>query len=266
MSLKCFILCATLSCTLNVSAGLIISINADEGGSRATMSPTDLAGAPGVRVGNWNNFVGGNRSLPANIQSPNAGNFVYNDGTVVGGSFAVSVTGATGFSNPTAINDAMLYSGFMQNNTDGAQTIFTLTDIPFAQYDIYVYAQGQTVAGANFRGGSVAISESSTTYFTQGGVSPANDGTGYVAMTTTSIPVTPVESDIVFGNYAVYQGLTDTNQTITTTGYLWTDHARQQVYGIQIVEVEAVPEPGTLGLVGISGLIVGLGFLKRRRK
>ncbi len=240
-------------------AGLIISFSADDPSNRASMLPGDVAGANvDVRVGNWNNFKSGNRTLPTDITSPNAGNIVYNDGTVVGGSFGVTVTGSAGYSNPTAVNDAMLYSGYMQNNSDGATSVFTLTDIPFAEYDVYVYAQGQS---ANVRGGTVSISESATTYYAVGGSSPADDGSGYVAMSTTTLPGD--KSTIAFGNYALYQGLSSSSQTITTTAYLWGDHARFQTYGFQIVEV--VPEPGTFGLVAVGGMVLALGMMKRRK-
>jgi len=259
---------AVLSLTLSADAARIISVNVNEAGtdgdnpplSRTEMSASDLAGAPGVRVANWNNYKSGSSNLPAEITSPNAGTFIYSDGTPVGGTFAMTANAGSGFANTNSlINDPRMFSGShgINSNTGNATGTFTFTDIPFAQYDIYVYAQGQNVAGANFRGGSVQL-VGGQIYYQQGSGSPADDGTGYVHMSTTSVDGDPEESEIAFGNYVAYTGLTGSSQTVDVVGYLWTDFARFNVAGFQIVEV---PEPASIALFGFGGLVL----LRRRR-
>ncbi|MFW6153761.1 MAG: PEP-CTERM sorting domain-containing protein [Planctomycetota bacterium] len=258
MSRTLLTLVAVMALAGTATAG-IISINVNEANGRVPMGPNDVAGAaPEIRVGNWNNYECGTVSLPAEIDSPVAGAFVDDGGTPVGGDVAIEVAGPGGWVGATsATNDRLMYTGAHMLMADGGTVTYTLTDIPFALYDLYVYAQGQSVSGANFRGGSVEL-DGGPVYYTQGGNSPDESGDGYVPMTTTSIPASPVEDDIAFGNYAVFGGLTGADQTLTATSYLWTDHARMQVYGLQIVEV---PEPATLGLLALGGLAV----LKRRR-
>lgn len=217
----------------------IISINVDESNGRVVMT-NDVAGAPGVRVGHWNNYRAGNRTLPADVEFPVAGALVDSNGDEVSG-FEVVVSGPQGWtSDDLSINDRRLYRGSHNINanspTTQASMTVTFNNIPFRLYDLYVYAQGQTVSGDNFRGGSVQLG-AGPIYYTQGASSPADDGTGYVIMTTTSIPDPPVESDIAFGNYIAFEDLTGDSQVLTLISYLWTDYARLQLYGFQVVEV-----------------------------
>jgi hypothetical protein len=236
-------------------AALVISINVNEASGRAPMSADDLAGAPGARVANWNNFNAGNATLPGSIASPIAGSFVYNDGTVVGGSFAVSVTAPGGWVAATdKVNDALMYHASSGIQTDGGQVKFDFTGIPFAQYDIYVYAMGQPT---NVRGGSVEVVDGDI-FYVRGGTAPADDGSGYVLMTTTVIP--EVKSEIGVANYARFENLSGSSQTVIATAHLWGDHARMQVYGIQIVEI---PEPATAALLGLGSVVM---IIRRRSR
>jgi hypothetical protein len=246
-------------------AARIISINANEASNRVPMAATDLAGAPGVRVGNWNNYASGGKTLPGQVTSPTSGTLIYSDGTAVPASFQVTTSGEPGYvGTNTLVNDRRMYSGahHINSNSGSASMTVTFSDIPFTAYDLYIYAQGQNVSGSNFRGGSVELG--SEIFYTQGGASPQDDGSGYVPMTTTSIPTSPVESDIAFGNYAVFDDLSGSSQTVTLTSYLWTDYARLQLYGYQIVEqvsdTQPIPEPTVLGVLGLGAL----ALLRRR--
>ena len=230
------------------SAARIISINKDEQSGRVPMSPDDLAGAPGVRVSNWNNYQSATATL-------NGTDLVYDDGTTVGGTFQVTTDGHPHWAGPTDdINDPLMYTGahaLMSDVSQGGTLSITFTDVPFPLYDIYVYAMGQS---ANIRGGAITL-VGGETFYTTGSSTPADDGSGYIAMTTTSFTD---PGDIETGNYIAYKGLSG-DQEIEATCYLWGDHPRFQVYGYQIVEV---PEPQTLALFALAGAVA----CRRRRR
>lgn len=89
----------TLACTLVVTgrAQRIVSINVNEASGRVPMAATDLAGAPGVRVGNWNNFRAGNVSLPGAIDAPTADVYVDSEGAALDTTMVTAITGPGGY-------------------------------------------------------------------------------------------------------------------------------------------------------------------------
>ncbi len=230
-----------------------LAISFNRADTRVFMAPTDLAGAPGVRVDNWNNYSAGSTTLTGS-------NLVYNTGATVGGDFEVVTSGPAGSTaDNLSINDRRMYTSGHLIMADLATLTVTFNNIPFDEYDLYFYVTGQTQAG-KVRGGSIQLTDGPIYYF-QGSGAASDDGTGYVEMTTTSIPASPVLGDIAFGNFISYKGLTSSSATVTTTAYLWSDYARAQVYGYQIVQV---PEPGTIGLA-VAGLLLALGVRRARR-
>lgn len=203
----------------------------------------DLAGAPGVRVGNWNNFNQNNALLDA------SDSVIYEDGTLVGGSFSMSFTFTGGigtggnFGNRTgeSTNDAQLFNGVADVFTSATAAF---SNIPFAAYDLYVYMFDD---GASRIGG---FTVGSTTYYARGGAGmPNTSGTGYVLSTDTTI-VNGVDASVTQGNYVKFSGLTGSDLLLTlfaADGSTTTE--RSKVAGFQIVQV---PEPSRAVLLMIA--------------
>lgn len=232
-----------------VHAANIISFNVAD--SRITMATTDLAGASGVRVGNWNNF-----SQPNGTATLLGANLKYEDGTTVGGLFVATSNGnniSSQVDNGT-INDARMYSGNADMQDTGLVTI-SLSDIPFSLYDIYIYARGTT----STRGGSISLT-GGPTYYVKNGARANDDGSGYVLITSTSW--TSGGADVSAGNYARFENLSGANQTITLeTLNMGAESPQRMSYaGFQIVQV---PEPTSVALL-LAG--TGLLCLRRRRR
>jgi len=123
--------------------------------------------------------------------------------------------------------------------------VFTVTDIPYATYDLYVYVESDS----NGRTGYVTTSQTGSPdyYFTTfgGGGQPAS----FVQITST----TP--GDFTQGNYAYFSGLTDEDLTFGS----YDKNTWSGITGFQIVQV---PEPATGSLLAGSLLLLAL----RRRK
>jgi hypothetical protein len=224
------------------------------------LDSTDLAGAPGVRTGNWNNLLSSaDTTHPSTVVfdgifGDEAGETtLFNDGSTVGGGF--SFTGPVGFSDRTSgsfSNDREMFNGV--RDVSGLSTI-TLANIPFAQYEIYCYMFDD---GAG-RIGTYEIG--STKYYVRGGVGiPDSTGAGYVLSTDTTTGTLLADHDQ--GNYVRFTGLTGGTVTLSVNALgLEGNLARNKMAGLQIV---SVPEPGTAALFGV-GALAGMLVLRRRR-
>jgi hypothetical protein len=118
-----------------------------------------------------------------------------------------------------------------------------LSSIPYAQYDIYVYFSSDTA------GRTATISDGATTY-SLSTVGPASISGANAVFTQT----TDTGALYPTANYAVFSGLTGSSQTITESPLV--SDAWSGIAGFQIV---AVPEPGTLALVAMGGLMLVFG-------
>lgn len=241
-----FAFIAGVSASLN--AQTVISFNVAD--TRINMATSDLAGAV-ERVGNWNNYN--------NQTALDAQGFVYDDGSLIAETFTVIRTGG----NPAQIdnfstNDDRMYSGNVDMQNGSTYTL-DLANIPFAQYDIYVYVRGTS----STRGGSVALG--SETYYVKNGSKANSDGTGYTLITSTVYDPENPGVGIAAGNYIVFEGLSGANQTITMEVLDMGNASIQRLNyaGFQIVQV---PEPETFAL--IAGVVIALGVIgvKRRKR
>ncbi len=227
------------------------------------MATTDLAGAPGVRVDNWNNLTGPASSL--NPSKLSAGT-VFDDTGAVQSGVSVSMTWP-GSGGPVTLtsavtngNDLNLYSA-IQDQWGGTAGTFTMSGIPYSHYDVYVYVYNDKANPG--RGGSITIG--STTYWIATGTSagnPASDGSGYVISTDTTQSGGSGTSNLTntVGNYVEFTGLSSSSFTASYVG-VGNANPRLKVAGFQVV---AVPEPATLGLMIVGTLIIGLGGRRRR--
>jgi hypothetical protein len=242
--------------------------NGDVGSQSGEMQSNDLAGAPGVRVANWNNYV--NRDAAGSpVTGPILGDaetVIYDDGTAVGGGFQVALTlggGGSTFTdrnNGAFINDVEMFNGVIDQRDLNVPTSVVVTNVPFATYDVYAYMFND---GAE-RAGKFAIG--GTSYYARGGLpNPANDGTGYV-LSSDTVPTGLGLPAVDQGNYVRFAGLTGSSFTLEA-GTLIPPGSTQTIgrnkwAGFQIVAV--VPEPTSLVLIAL-GAGVSIATIGRRR-
>ena len=121
----------------------------------------------------------------------------------------------------------------------------TLNDIPYDQYDVYVYFNSST----NNRIGE--ISDGSSTYlFTSMGPDSTSGASATFAQTTNTVNYS------TSANYAVFSGLSGDSQTFTS--YFPVNDDWGGIAGFQIVaDPNAEPLPGEMEVVGDLSLVAG---------
>jgi hypothetical protein len=202
-----------------------ISVNYDiAGGNTASLATTDIAGV--VPVGNWNN-----------LQAPSVGaafNYAmtYVDDSGANTSLTVAASSGIGDTwNTGGIPDEIIFGD--KSDMSNTSTL-TLTSVPYATYDLYIYSTEWSSEVVNFdvNGGPVTtLTNTFTPQFTAGTPFVQNDT--YVKLSGLS------------GNSTV-------NMTATSGGL--------HLGGFQIVEV---PEPSSTLLIALGG--IGLLASRRRR-
>ncbi|HET6249187.1 MAG TPA: PEP-CTERM sorting domain-containing protein [Tepidisphaeraceae bacterium] len=214
-------------------------------GSQAALAPTDSAGV--VPQTNWNaEATSSFTNVALNDNSGNATTAVFSgsaDGTYFGGN---GFTPGTGDATLTA---GELYQGMSSTvGSAGLANNFTITNIPYPTYDVYVY--GDADAGGRVISDALTPSGGSTTFIS---FTTENGSNGWVAGTGTwnGIGTPPADPS---ANYAHFAG-------ITASGFVLQSGA-QGNGGINGIEIVATPEPASLGLLGVAAL----GLLARRRR
>jgi len=183
--------------------------------------PNETAGLPAVEQIGWNTLH--------LVNNPFTSGLIDNTETVVPG-LGVSFEPATsivwaGSGGPGGPNDRMYYEAFAGHNAPNVGVI-TVTGIPYASYDIYVYVGAQTIdAGTDGK-----ITVGSTSYYFH----PALfDGSTFTKTTRTTVP-SPIGSAPV-ANYCQFQSLSGASQTITAESIGATDNDAA-ICGFQIVQ------------------------------
>ena len=244
-----------LAASLATASAQIISINFDNATdlNLPTMETTDLAGAPGVRVGNWNPWLKNDLTLGDAGQT-----ILDNTGATVAG-LTATLSPSVGWTsrNNNNVNDQALFSDTL--DVFGATRNVAVSGVPFSLYDVYVYVYDDR----DGRAGSFSIG--STTYYVrgispaaglEGLANPATDGSGYVLSSDTTLGTA---TDIELGNYVKFSNLTGTSFTLGMAAINAGNLDRAKPVGFQIV---AVPEPSVAAL---TGGLVGLLALMRAR-
>lgn len=205
------------------------------------MEPADLAGAPGVRVSNWNNWAYENWVLGDEEEI-----VVDDSGAAVPG-FTVElnawpISGRWKNENTSRVNEAALYYGVF--DIFGSDWTVTASNIPYAYYDVYVYGTDSSAT----RGGRCTIGD--TTYYMRGMSAPASDGTGYVQSTDTT---QGAGTDIEQGNFVRFSGLSGSSFSLVLRDVFCGDTTqRHKVYGFQIVEKQIAPVVPKNGATHVS--------------
>ncbi len=146
-------------------------------------------------------------------------------------------------------NEQLMHGYIDSGDPDQGQPVVTVTDLPYAVFDVYVYFDGD---GTNNRRGSYTIDDVGYTYYMQ---DPGNFSGVYTQVTNTT------DGTYESGNYCVFEdvardqdgGFVLRGQSIAGGG----NPPRAPINGIQIT-----PEPASLSLL----LLGGLAFVLRRRK
>ena len=258
---------------LAASAGVLhattinaISYNFSDGQSYHPVTLADVLGV--VPVANWNdayrinltipnNDVGGNPTLD-NYNYDSNGNIIgqYNSGTNTttgvtatynaNDNWSVTKGGTSADTTYDATPDAIMNNSYLDTNVT-----LTVKNIPYAVYNVYAYVG----ADVNGRLGQAYIQSNTATsqYFKTDDLNGSGGFTGYL---DNAASTAAGAGNATFIEWTNVTGATLQYNQITPTG-----GGNNGLHGLEIVQV--VPEPATLGLLGVGALSL---LLARRRK
>lgn len=244
-SMKYSVAALFLTAGFAAQAQSVISWNLDNNGG---VSGANQAGV--ILAANWNN------SWPSNPTS----NLIDNSGAATTlnlayGSFnSWSIQGSHPGQDANGSYNRELLNGYLNSGPAAwgpsiTNSYVTLTSIPYALYDVYIYFSSDTAG----RIGS-ATDGATTCDFSTIGPAEISGANALLTQTTDTTGANPS------ADYAVFTGETASSLTLTVNALGGND----QWLGIAGFQVVAVPEPGTLALAGIGGIAVL--FLRNRSK
>jgi hypothetical protein len=227
-----------------------IGVNFIGGNNAGGASVTGPAGV--VSQSNWNN-ENTNASADAAI--------VTDDGASAGATLTWSSnnvwsTGAAGTNQ-----NGNLMQGYLDDSATATTTV-SLSNLPSSiagtgstPYNVILYIAGDTAG----RGGNYTVNGTSAVLVNSG---PEADGIFQLATPSTD-PNNDANAGTgaVAGNYYAFTNVTGTTLDISTVGYSIGSNQRSPLDGFQVT-TSPVPEPATLGLLGLGGLLL----LGRRRR
>ena len=266
-------------------AATIIGIDFNNGGATNQSPGSTAIVGPYASAGWYNNVNMQNTNLgpgSVSLQDSNGasttatfGWTLYPNTTLQGLSIYNSALGATGAADSSLTPDQQLYNGASVaagfSNTVGMEVV--LQNIPYKTYDVYVLVDALNINTAidevqNFAGGVVGGAGTPIYLTDSPGQQAGIDSVafpGYVQATGTTTATATSGAD-----YVLFSGLTNANDTIDLQD--WTANHGGAPYdssiaisGLEIVQqASAIPEPATLGLMGVLG--AGLLLVGRKRK
>jgi hypothetical protein len=236
---------ALLAATVTGAQAQVISWNLDRFG---TLGAADNAGI--VLVNNWNNSWPSNPTVDL-VDNSGAATTLdlsynsYNSWSIQGSGPSLDSDGSA---NKRLLN-GYLNSGPAPWGPSITDSYVSLSQIPYAQYDIYIYFSSD----AADRPGYVTDGVTSYYFNTLGAASIAGGNALFAQTLETSSLNHPG------ANYAVFSGLSGAAQTIRVQ--MEQDDMWGGIAGFQVV---AVPEPSALALGVVGFLIVGARRWTRR--
>jgi hypothetical protein len=188
------------------------------------LTASNVAGV--IAQTNWNNGGGGSGSL---INMKNEGGVT----TTADASWsAVGTWHVSG--NGTATGDAKMMNGYLDAGQVNLSATVTLSQIPYAKYDVYIY-----VGGSN-PGAKGKVNDGTTWYsLTNGSINPGGNGFQYIDYLLT----TDTGTGYPMANYAKFAGRTSSSVTVTIGNFvnigLPSSDEGMGIFGVQIVEVNS---------------------------
>ncbi len=161
-------------------------------------------GLPDVAQRNWNQTTpfSGTTGDTTRIATPQSGVIVDSSGTSTSMTMSCTMANLWSSGNETLTPYGPLYSGYLDTSAATPQAVVSLSGIPYANYDIYVYVGSSVTTGRTGR-----ITDGVTTYsFTTKAVA----GTAGIYVRTTD-----TGTSYPSANYALFTGKSGPNQTIT---------------------------------------------------
>jgi hypothetical protein len=227
--------------------------------------PTGMAGIPGVAQSNWRNLEG--------FTGTNVGSILDRNGAPTGTtvSWAANNLWTIAGGTPAGVpgdEDARLMKGYLDTNNTSATTV-TVSDIPstWAEYDVYVYLDGDANAGragnytiSSTNDGSDTATVSDTTNWTI-----ANPAGGTYTRANENAHESSTNPGFTPGNYLVFPSRSDLSFTLTAQGsFASALPPRAPINAIQLVATRVIPEPGSVALLGLGALLLA-PTLRRQR-
>jgi hypothetical protein len=194
---------------------------------------------------NFNNITG---SLGTGVALRN-NNGAATNATLTFGAGGINAFFATSVGGDETLNNSSVFSAA------GNPSNFTLNNISYDRYDIYVYT-------LSFGGANQQTTLGTTSFY---GTSPVPNAPGYVDNNTaTPYTYTQATSQVSYtpgANYVRFSGLTGSTQSFSVTGL----GGAGSVGGFQIVQTVPTPEPSTYAMMAL-GLVALCVLGAKRRK
>ena len=241
-----------IAATIGAASAASIAVNFSENNANQNWTSVENIGPLSTSTANFNNTnnpTGG----PANthtgtLAAGTLGALVDDAGAAVAGSTVTWSSSNAWFSGAgTASNEARLNVGYLDDGGGGIS--ITMTNVPYAQYSVYV----------------LLASDQGTTYTARdvdvngGGAGPNVLAYGYLGSDAANTGWTEA-TDTVRGNYILVSG--QTASTLTINGQTRDGVNRGSIAGFIIEDTTPVPEPSSTALLGLGGL----ALILRRRK